>query len=121
MANTNNRNGNGEALGLIETKGLIATIAATDAMCKAANVTLAGQVGLAGHLKIGNKVTIAAQSGVMHDIPDGEKWFGYPAQPDRQMKRQILAAQQLPELLRRVAELEKKLAEATTHANARKP
>ncbi len=43
---TNNalRNGNGEALGLIETRGLIATIAATDAMCKAANVALAGQV-----------------------------------------------------------------------------
>lgn len=45
MANNSFRNGNGhEALGLIETKGLIATIAATDAMCKAANVTLAGQV-----------------------------------------------------------------------------
>ena len=43
-ASSNGRNGNGEALGLIETKGLIATIAATDAMCKAANVTLAGQV-----------------------------------------------------------------------------
>ncbi len=42
--NGNGRNGNGEALGLIETKGLIATIAATDAMCKAANVTYAGQV-----------------------------------------------------------------------------
>src|SRR6059058_1492957 len=40
---SNGRNGH-EALGLIETKGLIATIAATDAMCKAANVTLAGQV-----------------------------------------------------------------------------
>ena len=38
------RNGNSEALGLIETKGLIATIAASDAMCKAANITLAGQV-----------------------------------------------------------------------------
>jgi UDP-3-O-[3-hydroxymyristoyl] glucosamine N-acyltransferase len=83
-------------------------------------VTLAGQVGLAGHLKIGNKVTIAAQSGVMHDIPDGEKWFGYPAQPDRQMKRQILAVQQLPELLRRVAELEKKLAAATAPAGSKK-
>src|ERR671932_648448 len=46
---TNNRNGyNGEALGLVETKGLIATIAATDAMCKAANVTLAGQVQIGG-------------------------------------------------------------------------
>jgi len=70
-------------------------------------VTLAGQVGLAGHLKIGNKAVIAAQSGVMHDIPDGEKWFGYPAQPDRKMKRQVLAIQQLPDLLRRVAELER--------------
>ena len=72
-------------------------------------VILAGQVGLAGHLKIGNGVSIAAQSGVMHSIPDGEKWFGYPAQPDRQTKRQIIALQQLPELLRRVAELEKRV------------
>lgn len=72
-------------------------------------VTLAGQVGLAGHLKIGNRVTIAAKSGVMHDIKDGEKWFGYPAQPDRQMKRQLIALQQLPELLRRINELEKRL------------
>lgn len=76
-------------------------------------VTLAGQVGLAGHLKIGNRAQIAAQSGVMHDIPDGDKWFGYPAQPDRQWKRQILAIQQLPQLLRRVAELEKALAQKT--------
>ena len=72
-------------------------------------VILAGQVGLAGHLKIGNNVTIAAQSGVMHDIPDGQKWFGSPAMPDRKMKRQVLALHQLPELLRRVAELERRL------------
>ena len=72
-------------------------------------VTLAGQVGLAGHLKIGKGVTIAAQSGVMHDIPDGQKWFGTPAAPDRKMKRQLLAMQQLPDLLRRVAELERRL------------
>src|ERR1700676_3482382 len=50
MASNNGmRNGNNhEALGLIETKGLIATITATDAMCKAANVTLAGQVQIGG-------------------------------------------------------------------------
>src|SRR5256885_12490925 len=47
MASSNGRNGN-EALGLVETKGLIATIAATDAMCKAANVTLAGQIQIGG-------------------------------------------------------------------------
>src|SRR5215813_1924954 len=48
MASLNGRNSNGEALGLVETKGLIATIAATDAMCKAANVSLAGQVQIGG-------------------------------------------------------------------------
>jgi ethanolamine utilization protein EutM len=46
-SNSHNSN-NHEALGLIETKGLIATIAATDAMCKAANVTLAGQIQIGG-------------------------------------------------------------------------
>lgn len=74
-------------------------------------VILAGQVGLAGHLKIGNRVSVAAQSGVMHNIPDGEKWMGSPAQIDRQAKRRIIALQQLPELVRRVAELEKKAEE----------
>ncbi|MGH7971632.1 MAG: UDP-3-O-(3-hydroxymyristoyl)glucosamine N-acyltransferase, partial [Limisphaerales bacterium] len=73
-------------------------------------VILAGQVGVAGHLKIGNRVSVAAQSGVMNNIPDGEKWLWSPAQPDRQAKRQMIALQQLPELLRRVHELEKKLA-----------
>ena len=74
--------------------------------------TLAGQVGLAGHLKIGSEVTIAAQSGVMHDIPDGQKWFGTPAQPDRLMKRIYLALQRLPELLKRVSELERRLGQS---------
>ncbi|HOX55864.1 MAG TPA: UDP-3-O-(3-hydroxymyristoyl)glucosamine N-acyltransferase [Candidatus Paceibacterota bacterium] len=73
-------------------------------------VVLGGQVGLAGHLKIGNRVSVAAQSGVMNNIPDGEKWIWTPAQPDRQAKRQMIALQQLPELMRRVKELEKKLA-----------
>ena len=72
-------------------------------------VILGGQVGLAGHLKIGNRVSVAAQSGVMNNIPDGEKWIWTPAQPDRQAKRQMIALQQLPELIRRVKELEKKL------------
>ncbi|TAK97837.1 MAG: UDP-3-O-(3-hydroxymyristoyl)glucosamine N-acyltransferase [Verrucomicrobia bacterium] len=70
---------------------------------------LAGQAGLAGHLKLGNKVTVAAQAGVMNDIPDGETWLGSPAQPDREMKRQFVAMRRLPELVKRVNELERKL------------
>ena len=71
-------------------------------------VTIAGQAGLAGHLRIGDRVVLAAQSGVMHHIPEGQKWMGSPAQPDRVTKRQLLALEKLPELLRRVAELERR-------------
>jgi UDP-3-O-[3-hydroxymyristoyl] glucosamine N-acyltransferase len=70
-------------------------------------VTMAGQVGVAGHLTIGNQVTLGAQSGVMRNVPDGEKWFWTPAQPDRQIKRILIALQKLPELFRRVSALEK--------------
>jgi UDP-3-O-[3-hydroxymyristoyl] glucosamine N-acyltransferase len=72
-------------------------------------VTIAGQVGVAGHLKIGNQVTIAAQSGVMTDIPDGEKWLGTPARPDKQMKRVYIALFRLPDLIRKITNLEKRL------------
>jgi UDP-3-O-[3-hydroxymyristoyl] glucosamine N-acyltransferase len=80
-------------------------------------VVLAGQVGLAGHLNIGNQAIVAAKSGVMHDIPDGGKWLGIPAQPDKQAKRQLIAIQHLPELLRRVAELEKQAGKKSESGN----
>jgi UDP-3-O-[3-hydroxymyristoyl] glucosamine N-acyltransferase len=72
-------------------------------------VVLAGQAGIAGHLRNGDRVSVAAQSGVMHNIPDGEKWLGSPAQRDWETKRQMTALQRLPDLLRRVNEIEKRL------------
>jgi len=72
-------------------------------------VVLAGQVGIGGHLKLGNQVTVGAQAGVMTDIPDGEKWLSAPAQPDRQFKRQVIAIQRLPDLLKKIAEWERNL------------
>ena len=39
---------NGEAIGLIETKGLVAQIEASDAMLKSANVTLVKQIQIGG-------------------------------------------------------------------------
>ncbi|MCS7337724.1 MAG: UDP-3-O-(3-hydroxymyristoyl)glucosamine N-acyltransferase [Verrucomicrobiae bacterium] len=71
--------------------------------------TLAGQAGLAGHLKIGNNVVVEARSGVMRDIPDGQRVLGAPAVRDTDAKRQLVALQHLPELLKRVSAIEKKL------------
>ncbi|MEI8292124.1 MAG: UDP-3-O-(3-hydroxymyristoyl)glucosamine N-acyltransferase, partial [Verrucomicrobiota bacterium] len=72
-------------------------------------VILAGQAGLAGHLKIGNQAIVGAQAGVMTDIPDGGKWLGAPAQPDKEFKRQVVALRHLPDLLKKISSWEKKL------------
>lgn len=50
---------------------------------------LGGRVGLADHLNIGSRVQVAAASGVMNDIPDGERWGGIPARPIKQWFRDI--------------------------------
>ncbi|HKS37718.1 MAG TPA: UDP-3-O-(3-hydroxymyristoyl)glucosamine N-acyltransferase [Verrucomicrobiae bacterium] len=70
---------------------------------------IASQSGIAGHLKLGNQATVGAKSGVMRDIPDKGTVLGIPAAPDRQAKRQMIAIQQLPELIRRMRELEKQV------------
>ena len=41
-----------QALGMIETKGLVASIEAADAMVKAANVTLVGKEHVGGGLSV---------------------------------------------------------------------
>jgi UDP-3-O-[3-hydroxymyristoyl] glucosamine N-acyltransferase len=69
---------------------------------------LAGQVGIAGHITLGDHVTVGSKSGVMEAIPAGETWLGIPALPDKQAKRMMLALRRLPDLLRKVAEWERK-------------
>lgn len=70
----------------------------------------AGQVGIGGHLKIGNQVTMAAQAGVLSDQPDGSVVFGTPAFNFADAKRAMLSIRTLPELQRKVKDLERRLA-----------
>lgn len=72
---------------------------------------IASQSGIAGHLKLGHQATVGAKSGVMRDIPDKATVLGIPAAPDRQTKRQWIAVQQLPEMNRRLRDLEKQVEE----------
>jgi len=72
-------------------------------------VVVASQSGIAGHLKIGARATVGAKSGVMRDVPEGGTVLGIPAAPDKQAKRQWIAVAQLPDLVKRMRELEKQL------------
>jgi UDP-3-O-[3-hydroxymyristoyl] glucosamine N-acyltransferase len=53
------------------------------------HVILAGQVGLPDNVTIGEGAMIGAKSGVISDVPPGQKWFGYPAMRGREYLRSL--------------------------------
>ena len=75
------------------------------------NCILAGQVGTAGHLTVGDGTVITAQSGVPNDVPARELYSGYPAVENREWLKMMAALKRLPELQRRLQQLEGELAE----------
>lgn len=72
---------------------------------------IGGQVGFAGHITIGNGVQVGAQSGIPRDIPDGKILMGYPAVDAGQFARQAAAIARLPEMMKTISALQKKIAE----------
>lgn len=80
---------------------------------------VASQSGIAGHLTLGDQAMVGAKSGVMRDVPAKGVVLGIPAQPDRQTKRQWVGVQQLPEMIRRLRELEKQVADLTAENSER--
>ncbi|MFC1668321.1 UDP-3-O-(3-hydroxymyristoyl)glucosamine N-acyltransferase [Chlamydiota bacterium] len=70
---------------------------------------LAGQVGIAGHLTIGERAIILAQSGISKNVPPGEKWFGSPARNVIETNRQIVSLKKVPELIKKIKNLEQKV------------
>ena len=74
-------------------------------------VVIASQSGIAGHLTLGTQARVGAKSGVMRDIPEKTTVLGIPAAPEKQAKRQWVATQQLPEMIRKIRAMEKEIAE----------
>jgi len=72
-------------------------------------VLLAGQVGVSGHLTIHENAVVYAQSGIGHDVPAGSRVSGSPAFAANVWLRAITSFPKLPELLKTVRELKKKI------------
>ena len=75
------------------------------------NVLLAGQVGVSGHLTIHDNSVIYAQSGIGHDVKPGSVMSGSPAFEAREWLRAIIAFPKLPDILKTLRQLEKRVAE----------
>src|SRR5260221_4221762 len=74
------------------------------------SVLLAGQVGVSGHLTIHDHAVIYAQSGIGGDVKAGAVMSGSPAFEAKEWLRAITAFPKLPEILKTMRQLEKRLA-----------
>jgi UDP-3-O-[3-hydroxymyristoyl] glucosamine N-acyltransferase len=81
------------------------------------NVLLAGQVGVSGHLTIHDDVVVYAQSGVGGDVAAGSCISGSPAFERREWLRAVTAFPRLPELVRAMRQLERRVSELEARAS----
>lgn len=73
-------------------------------------VIMGGQVGIAGHRKIADEVQIQGQSGVISNVKQtGKKLNGYPAIEYTEYLKAYALMRKLPEMKKRIEELEQKL------------
>ena len=72
-------------------------------------VILGGNTNVADNLTIGAGAKVAANGGVINDIPAGETWLGIPAMPVAEGTRNYAAFRGLADLSRTVRKLQKRL------------
>ena len=71
-------------------------------------IMIGGQAGIAGHLTIADGVKIAGGAGVTKNLDgEGKSYAGFPAEDAKQSLKTQVYTRQLPELEKRVKELEK--------------
>jgi len=73
------------------------------------NVTIAGQVGIVGHITIGNRSILAAQCGISKSVPEKSIMFGTPALPLSKQKRIDVSLRHLPEMVKKMHQLENEI------------
>lgn len=74
-------------------------------------VTLAGQSGVFGHLEVGDRVILAARGLITSDVESGAFVSGQPAIEHKKDFKIKAATRRVPELFKKVKEMEKRLAQ----------
>ncbi len=74
-------------------------------------VVMGGQAGINDHIKICGQTVIGAQAGVFGSINEPGVYSGYGAGPHSQQLRILAVMQKLPDLLKTVRDLQRRLAE----------
>lgn len=74
------------------------------------HVVIAGQAGIAGHIEIGDHAIVGPQAGIARSVASGQVVSGTPEMPHSLWLRVQRNIPKLPELMKTVAKLKKRLA-----------
>jgi len=75
------------------------------------NVILGGQAGITDHVDVGDNVIVAAKGGITKSVPPSTVMSGIPARPHNVSKKLVAHIDNLPKIVERLDELEKRIEE----------
>ncbi|HED64388.1 MAG TPA: UDP-3-O-(3-hydroxymyristoyl)glucosamine N-acyltransferase [Planctomycetes bacterium] len=88
---------------------LVAQVGVAGSSTVGRGAILAGQVGVAGHITIGDHARVGGASKVFQDLEGGKEYWGYPPLEKGRQIRAVREFARLPELVKRLKSLEKRL------------
>jgi UDP-3-O-[3-hydroxymyristoyl] glucosamine N-acyltransferase len=88
---------------------LVAKVGISGSCTLGNHVVLGGDVGVADHISIGDRVMVGAKSGIIRDVEAGQVIAGYYAMPIREWLKVQSILPKLPELKKRIHDLENQL------------
>ncbi len=82
---------------------------------------LGGQAGVADHVTVGGGARVGSRAGVHRDLEGDRAWLGAPAVPAALAARIFAAWKELPDLIRRLGRLERRVEALARGADASRP
>ncbi|MCH7988291.1 MAG: UDP-3-O-(3-hydroxymyristoyl)glucosamine N-acyltransferase [Planctomycetes bacterium] len=84
-------------------------------------VVCAGQVGILDHVHLGDAAVFGGRAGVHKDMPGGQTYLGSPAEPIADEIRMLMVQRKLPELRRKIIQLEQQMKTLTDRIDSYPP
>jgi UDP-3-O-[3-hydroxymyristoyl] glucosamine N-acyltransferase len=97
---------------------LVAQVGVAGSCTLGHHVVLAGQVGVGDHVTLGDQVTLTARSGTFRSIESNSVYGGHPAVPLGEWKKYVSVLPKLPQLARKVRDLETRLKEIENNSSS---
>ncbi len=88
---------------------LVAQVGISGSVTIGKNAILAGQAGIAGHLNVGDNAIVGPKAGVAKSVPEGQVVSGVVAMPHKLWLRVQNVLPKLPEFIKKVSKIEKRL------------